>query len=68
MKSFSNFVDSRPLYETTALRDQLKSEIETMSEQMDVAWMVNVDEGNVLISNEWIPLLGDCVLKSLWQA
>ena len=57
------FVDSRPLYETTALRDQLKSEIETMSEQMDVAWMVNVDEGNVLISNEWIPLLGDCVLR-----
>ena len=34
-----------------------------MSEQMDIAWMVNVDDGNVLISNEWIPLLGDCVLK-----
>ena len=34
-----------------------------MPEAMDVAWMVNVDEGNVLISNEWIPLLGDCVLN-----
>ena len=60
-----DLVDSRPLYETTALRDQLKSEIETMSEQMDIAWMVNVDDGNVLISNEW-SLIGRLRIKRVF--
>ena len=55
-------VDSREMFQTEKVRYRLKPEFEKLTEEIDVAWMVNVDDGNVLLSSEWQPLVGDCIL------
>ena len=55
-------VDSRPKFETENVRDRLRSELEVLQDGLDVAWMINIDEGNVLLSSEWMPLVGECVI------
>lgn len=61
-KLLVTLVDSRPAFDTRKVRAALQLEFEKIAEGLDVAWMINVDDGNVLLSQEWIPLVGQCVL------